>query len=59
MEIISKKQSYGVYKVGNKHRVVKNIADFDDPKEATRVALLLARGEITEEEVQQGKIDKE
>lgn len=53
MKIVSKKPaSYGVYKVGNKHRVVRNIRDYDDPKEATRAALLLARGDITEEEVQ-------
>lgn len=52
MDIVSKRAaSYGIYKVGNKHRVVRNIKDFDTPKEANIAALKLARGDITEEDV--------
>ena len=50
MEIIkSSHGSYGIYKVGNKHRVVRNIKDFDTSQEAIKVALLLSRGDISEE----------
>lgn len=53
MQIISKKPaSYGIYKVGNKYRVVRNIIEFDSQEEANITALQLARGDITEEEVQ-------
>lgn len=53
MHIISKKSnSYGIYRLGNKYRVVRNIKDFDTVEEANVTALQLARGEITEEDVQ-------
>lgn len=53
MNIISKKSAtYGIYKVGNKYRVVRNIKDFNNQEEANLTALQLARGDITEEEVQ-------
>lgn len=53
MNIISKKPtSYGIYKVGDKYRVVRNIKDFDNQEEASLTALQLSRGDITEEDVQ-------
>lgn len=53
MKIISKKPaSYGIYKVGSKYRVVRNIKDFDNQEEASLTALQLSKGGITEEEVQ-------
>lgn len=53
MRIISKRNtSYGIYKVGSKYRVVRNVKDFDSREEANLTALQLARGDITEEEVQ-------
>ncbi len=54
MKIISKKSaSYGIYKVGDKYRVVRNIKDFDSRDEASLTALQLSRGDLTEEDVQQ------
>ncbi|NLI60514.1 MAG: hypothetical protein GX375_03685 [Clostridiales bacterium] len=44
-------RSYGIYKVGNKHRVVRNIKDFDTFEEASKTALRLARGDIREEDL--------
>lgn len=52
IKIITKKAvSYGVYRVGGKYRVVRNIKDFDTHEEAGVTALQLSRGDITEEDV--------
>ncbi len=53
MKVISKKpNSYGIYRVGNAYKVVRNIREFNTVDEASLTATLLARGDITEEEVQ-------
>ena len=46
-----KNDKYGLYRVGNKHRIVKNLKDFDNSQQAIAALKKLIKGEITEDQL--------
>jgi hypothetical protein len=52
VNIIQKKSpEYGIQKIGQKHRIVRNIKDFENEKEAMEMLIKLVKGEIREEDL--------
>ena len=60
MDIIKRSpDKYGLYKVGKKcHRIVKILREYENDKEAIDDLTKLMVGEITEEELVEGREDK-
>lgn len=56
MNVIHKKpEKYGLQKEGKVHRIVKIIKEYDNEQDAVRDMTRLLTGEITEQELIEGK----